>query len=206
MNRRRLLMFVGCVFFAIPVLADAPVDPSVYHRFGLPADPGPVVPVVRNMTKIANFETVEASPTGHCDGYSLDLRRYNNHVFGMIRTYQGSCDIQYYAALSNVKLDSKTGDIEFLYSLDGYDYRFVGKMDEGELVGDLSYSSYNKVLKTTHERKKTLKLLRYSHEPFSYYPEPERDEEVNVTAWCKYWSSCRACTGAKELCASMGVQ
>lgn len=158
----------------------------------------PRLAVVKNMTTIGFFNRVKSTATGHCSGHSLDLWQYGDRTFGLHHRHDGLCGDPPCSALQELKFDPKTGDLEFLTSLRGEKYKFVGKIDQDVVVGSFSISFSDGRFSSEHNE--TVRLKR--DEGRSSYPENER----NVSVWCKSYTSLARCSGVNELCKSMGVE
>jgi hypothetical protein len=149
--------------------------------------PKVIVPIVQNKTTVGHYANVTQSPSGHCDGYVLNLWKYGDHVFGLLKEYGGQCADPECGATRDVKFDPKTGNLEFWSSLYGQKYQLTGKIEQDKIIGAMNAHPV---------------VLKQERDDLS---ESERDEDRNVAAWCSGWSQHPRCSGVKELCSSMGV-
>lgn len=152
------------------------------------------VPVMQDITMIGSFNQVSATPTGHCYGHSLDLWRYGDRTFGLHHLHGGLCGDPPCSALQELKLDPKTGNLEFLSVLSNSEkYKFVGKIERDVVAGNISYVGSGELADEAVELKR----------------DPSRPDGAynrNIVAWCKFYEPIGRCGGVEKLCASMGIQ
>jgi hypothetical protein len=89
--------------------------------------------------------------------------------------------------ISDARLDSKTGRLQFSSTLDGQKIRFEGTVTREAIDGMFNGQR--------------VRLARVRDRRSSDFP-PNR----SILAWCKFWSSVPRCTGVRALCESLDVR
>ena len=141
----------------------------------------------QDLQHVGDFHNVSSNDGGeHCAGYSLGLWKYGDHLLGLLDVHQGLCGDPPCAVIRDVKLDSRTGRLEFWSSINDQKIQFEGTMTAGTIDG--AFNGERARLGPDRDRM------------ISGF-EPNR----SIVAWCKFWSSVQRCSGVQEMCRSINV-
>ena len=67
----------------------------------------------RRVVYVGTYEKVESIDGHHCSGYSIDLWKHNNVLFGLLHHHRGLCGDPPCGVLTDIQHSSKSGSIRF---------------------------------------------------------------------------------------------
>jgi len=147
----------------------------------------PIATSGQDLQHVGDFHNVSSQDGGeHCAGYSLGLWKYHDQIVGLLDVHEGLCGDPPCGVIRDVKLDSKTGQLQFWSSINDQKIQFEGALTHGAIEG-----AFN------GERAR----LALDRGRMSSSFEPNR----SIVAWCTFWSSVPRCGGVQELCRSINV-
>lgn len=141
----------------------------------------------QDLQHVGNFHNVSSKDGGeHCAGYSLGLWKYRDQLLGLLDVHQGLCGDPPCGVIRDVKLDSRTGRLEFWSSINDQKIQFEGTMTAGTIDGAFNGERARLGL----DRDRMISGFEPNH---------------SIVAWCKFWGSVPRCSGVQEMCKSINV-
>jgi hypothetical protein len=141
----------------------------------------------QDLHHVGDFHNVSSKDGGeHCAGYSLGLWKYGDQLLGLLDVHQGLCGDPPCGVIRDVKLDSRTGRLEFWSSINDQKIQFEGTMTAGTIDGAFNGERAGLGL----DRDRMISGLEPNH---------------SIVAWCKFWGSVPRCSGVQEMCKSINV-
>ena len=95
-------------------------------------------PASRSVVRVGYYEKVEATPSGHCNGYSIYLWKHKDTLFGLLHRHQGLCGDPPCGVLDEIKLNPTNKRISFKVDMAETRYSFSGTLDKELLTGTIT--------------------------------------------------------------------
>ena len=93
---------------------------------------------VRRILYVGTYEKVESATGEHCSGYSIDLWKQNNLLFGLLHQHRGLCGDPPCGVLKDLEHSPETGVIRFTAETHENVFLFAGSLENDLLAGTLT--------------------------------------------------------------------
>ncbi len=97
---------------------------------------------------IGSYEKVESSTGEHCYGYSVDIWKHNNQLFGLFHYHTGLCGDPPCGVLDVARYDVRSGKLKFNVATRLSNFQFLGTLTRDSLSGSLQESPSGQTLWT----------------------------------------------------------
>ena len=92
----------------------------------------------RRVVYVGTYEKVESINGEHCSGYSIDLWKHNDVLFGLLHHHRGLCGDPPCGVLTDIQHSSKSGSIRFKAETLEAKFDFSGSLKDDLLKGTLT--------------------------------------------------------------------
>ena len=93
---------------------------------------------IRPVVYVGTYEKVESIDGEHCSGYSIDLWKHNNVLFGLLHHHRGLCGDPPCGVLTDIQHSSESGSIRFKAETRESKLDFSGSLKDDLLKGTLT--------------------------------------------------------------------
>jgi hypothetical protein len=139
-------------------------------------------PAAPEISPVGYFDNVRStrSEEPHCYGWSLDLWRHKDRLFGLLDHHDGLCGDPPCEAVAEITLEPKTRRLTF----SAFGLPFTGSLRRNEIVGTLG--------------RERVRLMRNNERT-------ALSTFQTLDGWCRFWRGVPRCKRVSELCDSLGV-
>ena len=92
----------------------------------------------RRVVYVGTYEKVESIDGHHCSGYSIDLWKHNDVLFGLLHHHRGLCGDPPCGVLTNIRNNTETGDFRFKADTLEAKFYFSGSLKHDLLTGTIT--------------------------------------------------------------------
>ena len=142
---------------------------------------------ISRIVYLGTYEQVESATGEHCSGYSIDLWKRNNVLFGLLHHHRGLCGDPPCGVLTDIRHNSETGVIRFKASTLEEDFHFSGSLQNNLLTGTLTKHFPG----TDIDSNETVRLPKHRKRYLA-------DELNSLEKWHNLYDPVARCQGVKE--------
>ena len=141
---------------------------------------------IRRVEYLGTYEKVESATGEHCSGYSIDLWKHNDVLFGLLHHHRGLCGDRPCGVLTDIQHNSQTGGIRFKADTGEAKFYFSGSLENNSLTGTLTKSWPG----TELDSKETVQLPKHRKRYLA-------DKFDSLEKWHKFYDSIARCHAVK---------
>ncbi len=171
-------VFAGVLFLVALCL----VVPALFNHLSVVLDAAETSS--RRVVYVGTYEKVESIDGHHCSGYSIDLWKHNDVLFGLLHHHRGLCGDPPCGVLTDIQHSSESRSIRFQAETLEAKFHFSGSLKDDLLTGTLA----KRWSGTDIDSKETVRLPRH---PQVYLA----DKFDSLEKWHEFYDPIQRCRG-----------
>ncbi len=140
----------------------------------------------RLVVYLGSYEKVESASGEHCSGYSIDLWKHDDALFGLLHHHRGLCGDPPCGVLADIRNNTETGDFRFQADTLEAKFYFSGSLEHDVLTGTLT----TRWPGTETDSKETVRLPKHRKQYLA-------DKLDSLEKWHEFHDPIARCHGVK---------